>query len=114
MRDPREKLRDMLEAIERIERYAARGRAPFDQDELIQIWCVHYLQIIGEAAAKLGRAFHESHPKIPWPEIAAMRNVLVHEYSGVDLEEVWRAVERDLPPLKHSLQALLDELEARG
>ena len=64
MRDQRERLLDMLEAIERIERYAAKGRVEFEKDELIQTWMVHHLQIVGEAAAKLGREFHEQHPSI--------------------------------------------------
>lgn len=50
MRDERERLLDIQEAVERIERYAARGRAAFEQDELIQIWVLYHLQIIGEAA----------------------------------------------------------------
>ena len=53
MRDDRERLRDILEAIERIEKYAARGRSVFDEDELIQTWVVHHLQIIGEAVRAL-------------------------------------------------------------
>lgn len=107
MRDPKERLRDILEAIARIERYAARGREAFEKDELIQVWILHHLQIIGEAAARLGREFHETHPEVPWREIVAMRNVLVHEYFGVDLNELWRTVERDLPALKHAIEALL-------
>lgn len=51
MRDPRERLRDILDAVARIERYTSRGREAFDKDELIQVWVVHHLQIIGEAAA---------------------------------------------------------------
>ena len=82
MRDEKERLGDMLEAIERIERHAARGRNAFEHDELIQNWFVHHRQIIGEAAAKLGRDFHDAHPGIPWAEIVAMRNVLVHDYFG--------------------------------
>ena len=50
MRDDRERLLDILEAIERIERYAARGREAFENDELLQTWVVHHVQIIGEAA----------------------------------------------------------------
>ncbi len=49
MRDDRERLLDILEAIERIEKYTARGRSVFDEDELIQTWVLHHLQIIGEA-----------------------------------------------------------------
>lgn len=110
MRDPRERILDMLEAIERIERHAAKGRAEFEKDELIQSWMVHHLQIVGEAAAKLGRDFQEQHSSIPWPQIVAMRNVLVHDYFGVDLEEVWRVVERDLPELKNKLKRLMENL----
>lgn len=53
MRDDRERLRDILEAIERIERHTAKGRDEFERDELIQTWVVHHIQIIGEAARKL-------------------------------------------------------------
>jgi uncharacterized protein with HEPN domain len=111
MRDPRERLFDMLEAIEKIEQYASKGRAAFEKEELIQTWIVHHLQIVGEAAGKLGREFHDQHPLIPWPQVVAMRNVLVHDYFGVDLEEVWRVVERDLPDLKRKLNTLVKELE---
>ena len=53
MRDPRERLRDILEAIENIQRYTAAGRDVFEKDELVQSWCVRHLQIIGEAARSL-------------------------------------------------------------
>jgi len=111
MRDPRERLLDMVEAIEKIERYSAKGRVVFEKEELIQTWIVHHLQIVGEAAGKLGPEFHDQHPLIPWPQVVAMRNVLVHDYFGVDLEEVWRVVERDLPDLKSKLHILVRELE---
>ena len=87
------------------------GRA-FLQNELIQVWIIHHLQLIGEAAARLGQAFHAAYPQIPWAQIVAMRNILVHEYFGIDLEEVWTTVERDLPLLKAQITAILRELEA--
>ncbi|MCX6349286.1 MAG: hypothetical protein NTV79_07295 [Candidatus Aureabacteria bacterium] len=59
MRDPRERLLDILEAIQRIEKYSARGLAAFKKDVLIQNWFVHHLQIIGEAAARLDRGFEK-------------------------------------------------------
>ena len=61
MRDVDERLLDMVEAIVRIEKYTSEGRESFEQNELIQTWVVHHLEIIGEAASKLGRAFHEAH-----------------------------------------------------
>jgi uncharacterized protein with HEPN domain len=102
----------MLEAIEQIERYAGRGRDALTSDELIRVWVVHHLQVLCEAAAALGRDFHSAHPDIPWSEMVAMRNVLVHDYGGVDPNEVWRTVVRDLPPLKQKLTALAAALDA--
>ena len=110
MRDQRERLRDILEAVERIQRHATKGRQAFEQDELLQVWVVHHLQIIGEGAARLGQEFHNAHPVLPWPQIVAMRNVLVHEYFGVDLNEVWNIVERELPDMKRQIEAILKEL----
>lgn len=87
-----------------------RGRQAFEQDELIQNWIVHHIQIIGEAARKLSDAFRAAHPEIPWPEIIAMRNILVHDYFRVDSGEVWAAVERDLPALKQRIRTILSNV----
>jgi uncharacterized protein with HEPN domain len=114
MRDPQERLRDILDAIAHIGRYAARGREAFDRDELVQVWVVHHLQIIGESAARLGRDFHAAHPDIPWPKIVAMRNVLVHEYFGVDLNELWNVAQRDLRAIQEGVERLLAELGQKG
>jgi uncharacterized protein with HEPN domain len=88
VRDDRSRLLDVIEAIERIERYAARGREAFDRDELLQTWVVHHIQIVGEAVRKLSDALRSEHPEIPWAEIIGMRNIVVHDYFGVDTEEV--------------------------
>ncbi len=110
MKDDRERLRDILEAIDRIERHAAQGRHAFERDELLQTWSVHHLQIIGEAARKLSESFRKAHPEVAWAQIIAMRNILVHDYFHVDQDEVWSAIERDLPVLKHSIATILDGL----
>lgn len=109
MRDDRERLRDILEAIERIERYTSKGREEFMQDELIQTWVVHHIQIIGEAARKLTEEVRSEHDEVPWPAIIAMRNILVHDYFSVDIDEVWSTIERDLPPLKVEVSSILEE-----
>lgn len=108
MRDDRILLGDLLEAITRIERYVAEGRSRFDADELVQTWVVHHLQIIGEAARKLSPEARDRAPDLPWPQIIAMRNILVHDYFGVNLDTVWSTVESDLPILKSRVQALLE------
>ncbi len=81
-----------------------------DRDELLQTWFVHHVQIIGEAAARLSEEFRAAHPDVPWSEIIGMRNVLVHEYFGVDTEEIWATIQHDLPELKQKLAAILAEL----
>jgi uncharacterized protein with HEPN domain len=113
VRDPKERLRDILEAIANIERYAARGRQAFETDELIQNWFVRHLQIIGEAAYGLPKELRDQQPDIPWTEIIGMRHILVHDYFVIDTDIVWDAVERDLPDLKPRIDALLRKLEQK-
>ena len=75
MRDNRGRLQDILDAINRVERYAKRGRPAFVEDELIHTWMIHHIQIIGEAASKLTPAFRKAHHQVPWPQIIKMRHV---------------------------------------
>ena len=110
MRDDRERLLHILDAIERIERYAARGRQAFEQDELIQNWMVRHVQVIGEAARAISPEFRDKHPEIPWTEIVGTRHVLVHDYFGIQLDVVWRLVDQEVPVLKRKIQAILREL----
>lgn len=107
MRDDRERLFDIQEAIERIEKYAAQGREVFARDELIQTWVLYHLQIIGEAVRALSTEFRNSHPEGTWNKIVGMRNILVHSYFGIDTVAVWSVVERDLPSLKQHVADML-------
>jgi uncharacterized protein with HEPN domain len=68
MGDPREHLRDILEAIAAIERHARRDKRTFENDELLQGWFVRYLQIIGEAARSLPRELRALAPEVPWDQ----------------------------------------------
>ena len=107
MRDDGERIRDIQEAIERIERYAVKGRQAFDDDELIQTWIIHHLQIIGEAASGLSESFREQYPEIPWTKIVGMRNILVHHYFGIDRDLVWDVIERDMTNFKKTIKEIL-------
>jgi uncharacterized protein with HEPN domain len=109
MRDDRERLLDIQEAIERIEKYAAQGRETFDHDELIQTWILHNLQILGEAARAISADFKQQHPEVSWQQIAGMRNILVHDYFGIDASIVWAVVERELPVLKQQVLGMLGQ-----
>lgn len=110
MRSDRERLLDILEAIADIERYAAKGLETFLRDELIQTWVVHHIQIIGEAASRLSPSLRERYQDILWSDIISMRNVLVHHYFGIDLEEIWDTITTDIPNLKARIETILREL----
>jgi uncharacterized protein with HEPN domain len=97
MRSERERLLDILEAIERIEKYAGEGKDAFEADELIQTWIVHHITIIGEACRTLPDDFLASHVNVPWADIVGMRNILVHHYFGIDTDAVWSVVEKISP-----------------
>ncbi|HJQ68736.1 MAG TPA: DUF86 domain-containing protein [Blastocatellia bacterium] len=109
MRDDRERLLDVLEAIERIEKYAARGRESFEQDELIQTWVLHHLQVVGEAVRALSPELTQRHSEVAWSKIVGMRNILVHNYFSIDAAIVWAVIENDLPLLKRQITGLLNE-----
>ena len=107
MRLDRERLQDIIEAIESIERHMPKDKQGFDADELVRVWCLRHLEIIGEAAANIPEERRALAPDIPWRQIVGMRNTLVHAYFDVDWNEVWNVINRDIRPLKVGAQALL-------
>ena len=109
MREDRAWLLEILEALEKIEKYAAKGERAFRDEELIQVWTIYYIQVIGEAANQLSSSFKREHDNVPWRSVTAMRNVLVHQYFGIDLNEVWDTVGADLPALKAKVIEILAE-----
>jgi uncharacterized protein with HEPN domain len=110
MRGERERLLDILEAIERIEKYAVDGKPAFEADELIQTWVVHHITIIGEACRSLSDDFQARHANIPWADIIGMRNILVHHYFGIDTDAVWSVVDHDIPELKFNIETILKNI----
>jgi uncharacterized protein with HEPN domain len=94
VRDDHQRLLDILESIERIEKYGAQGREAFEEDELVQVWILHHLQILGEAANALTPSSRDQFPDVPWSQIIGMRHILVHHYFEIDREIVWAVVEK--------------------
>lgn len=111
MRSERERLLDILEAIERIEKYAVEGKAAFEADELIQNWMVNHISVIGEACRSLSPEFQARYANVPWADIIGMRNILVHHYFGIDEDAVWSVVEKDIPELKFNIEAIVKTLD---
>jgi len=108
MRDDRERLLDIQQAITDINKYTCKGKNAFETEELIQTWILHHLLILGEAASKISDQFREEHTEIPWPKIIGMRNILIHNYFGIDIEAVWSIIENYLPELQIHIEKLLE------
>jgi uncharacterized protein with HEPN domain len=104
------RIQDILKAIEKIERYTEdMALSHFKQDELVVDAVVRNFEIIGEASKNIPVSIHRSYPKIPWNEMNAMRNILIHEYFGVDVKILWHTAKNHLPELQKQLQTLLEE-----
>ena len=107
MRDDRLYLIHITECIERIERYTAPGRSAFLSDTMIQDAVLRNLHTLSESTQRLSDALKDQHPQVDWTSIAAFRNVVVHDYLGVDLPRIWDIVKRDLPTLKRAINVIL-------
>ena len=103
-------LRHILDAVERIERDTAGGKAKFFESDLIQRAVLYDIAVIGEAARNISIWLKQAHPEVPWVQIISMRNGVVHEYFNIRLDLVWQAVETELPELKAHASAMLAEL----
>ncbi|ELS00152.1 DUF86 domain-containing protein [Gloeocapsa sp. PCC 73106] len=114
MRDDSERLRDILEAIDRLEKYTNQGKTAFEEQELIQTWVIYHLQIIGEASRATSQEFKAKYPEIPWREAGDLRNLVIHEYFRINLAFIWDIVENDIPPLKQQIEVILQEIESNN
>lgn len=111
MKDSRVYLAHILECIGRIESYVAKGKDSFFAEPLIQDAVIRNFEVIGEAAKRIPDAYRQANPSIPWRSLAAFRDVLIHQYEGVNPARVWQVVETELPPLKVAIAALLPPLD---
>jgi len=90
-----------------IEFIGGMDRDTFLKDAKTQSAVLHQLLILGESVKRLSGEFRAGHPAIPWALIAGMRDTLIHEYNEVDLNEVWRTAQRDVPDLLRYVVSLL-------
>ncbi len=110
MKDDRLYLIHIQECIERIERYVTAGKGSFLKESLIQDAVLRNLQTLSESVRRLSDSLKGYHPHVDWRSIAAFRNVAVHDYLGLDLEQIWEIVEKDLPDLKQKIVPILNSL----
>jgi uncharacterized protein with HEPN domain len=110
-RDWRLRIEDILEAAGRVARYVeGKDLAAFESDELTLDGVSRCFGIIGEAVKNIPDEVLTAHPEIPWAEMRAMRNIVVHEYFGVTNETLWNTAREDLPAIVGPLRNLLSVL----
>ena len=110
MKDDRLYLEHIIECIGKIEAYVVEGKESFLQDPKTQDAVLRNLQILTESTKRLSGSLKDTHPEVDWPEVARFRNVLVHDYLGIDLLRVWDIVQGDLPDLKRKVGPILKGL----
>ncbi len=110
-KDPTVYIRHIHDCILRIEAYVEDGRAAFFNDHKTQDAVIRNLEVIGQAVKDLGtERLSTAQPAIPWTQIAGARNVLAHQYLGVDLNLIWNIVDQNLPALKAAIRETADRL----
>jgi uncharacterized protein with HEPN domain len=96
----------MLEALERIRGFSAGSRASFLSDTKTQEAVAYELLKLGEAAARVSKAFRREHSEFPWARLTELRNEIVHEYFRVDPDNLWEFVEAELDSVERKLRGL--------
>ena len=98
---------DMIRACEKIQRYVAgRPRLEFEADEQALDAVLKNLEVLGEAAKRLPAAIKETQLEVAWRDIAGLRDIIVHEYFGIDLDIIWDVVDNRVPALLPALRAM--------
>lgn len=100
-------LSHILDSILKIITYTSQGREAFMADPKTQDAVIRNFEIIGEAAKRLSAQAKAQRPEVPWRDVSGFRDILIHDYEGVDCLEVWNIIENHLPQLHQAVEAML-------
>lgn len=101
-------LTDIIQAAKQIQVFIQGvNKVQFNNSSLIQSAVIRQFEIIGEATKRLSEKFKSEHPEIPWKKIAGMRDILIHAYDHVDIDEIWNAAETSIPALVKQIKPLI-------
>jgi len=107
-------IRDMLEYAEKARQFVGDlSLEEFRRDEQKTLATIKALEIIGEGGRHIPKGVRDRYAEVPWKKIVGIRNIVVHEYFGVDAEVIWKTVRNDLPPLCSQLAGMLADLEEK-
>ncbi len=104
-------LKHILDAIEKIGAYTLAGKQAFMDQSHWHDATIRQLEIIGEATKNLSESLRSRYTDIPWRRIAGLRDVLIHNYMGVDLEAVWKLSQSEVPVLKERVETIIIEID---
>jgi uncharacterized protein with HEPN domain len=112
LRDDSVSLRQMLDhSCEAAQLAETHNRADLDSDRMLGLATLQLLLILGESASRVSSTYREKHAEIPWTQIIALRNRLIHGYDTIDFDIVWKVIVADLPPLITVLKAAVATYE---
>jgi len=110
MKDQRIYLQHIIECIGWIEEYTSTGRDQFLASRMAQDATLRQLQVMAESTQRISADLKDQYPEVDWRALSGFRNVLVHDYLGVDMDEVYSAIQLHLPALKAAVESMLDAL----
>ena len=103
-------IRDSINEIDSFTKNVSKDK--FIEEKLIQNAVIRSIEVVGEAVKNLPKDFKSKYKVIPWNKIAGMRDKIIHNYFGIDLETVWKVVKESIPELKNNIKNILEEQEA--
>ncbi len=111
MKEDRVYIDHIIECLKWIDDHLSEGKGMFFNDRKTQSAVIRELQTLAESTQRLSSGIKDKHPEVSWEWIAGFRNVLVHDYLGINLERVWQIIENELPDFRSAIQSINEELK---